>query len=128
MAEITLTKKQTEYLPVMLWLFEGPRCSGRTFLMAYAFVLTATKHGQWVTVWDHHDSSEQTRRIMVAQIHDIIFQINKGRPQEEKLVLQHEGSRIRIIGAYHGFEEGGESGVEQPDDNPYLPKWNDKRG
>jgi len=50
-----LTKQQAEYLPAIRWLLDqGPRASGKSYLLACVYIEKAIKYKQPICVWDHN--------------------------------------------------------------------------
>ncbi len=70
---IELTKEQKKHQQSIRWLLgEGPRCCGKTFLMAYTFLEMANRERERpIHVFDHHFHLE-SKKYLLDQI-QIIF-------------------------------------------------------
>jgi len=71
-----LTEQQKQYLPVVEWLldFHTNRATGRSYLMAVAFIRMALRHlGTPVRVFDHHPTLRASRHVLQI-IKDILAQ------------------------------------------------------
>lgn len=72
---LTLTKKQTAYFEAISWLVSDERASGRTTLLALAFIDKAIKNaGQYIDVFDHFASCPEAigKRNMLNAITNIL--------------------------------------------------------
>lgn len=76
MKEITLTKEQMIHYRSIMWLIsEGPRASGRTYLLAIAYISKAMMNPNMrVSVKDHGDCSD---RNLMEQIKNILTDVKK---------------------------------------------------
>lgn len=63
-----LTDVQKEHLRSALWLIDGNRGSGRTTVLAIAFLKKAKNNlGEWIKVFDH-DAHPMSTKNMIAEI------------------------------------------------------------
>ena len=67
-----LTPEQIKHFDSVMWLLFGPRCSGRTYLIAIVTIYEALKReGQKVYVNDHY-SGEVSKKHLIDMINDIV--------------------------------------------------------
>lgn len=72
---INLTKQQDRFLPALRWLMrEGPRASGRTYLMSIVFIEMAINEGRPIKVYNHHQAINHTGEgIMLKAIEKVWY-------------------------------------------------------
>ena len=63
MIAIKLTKEQKKYLKAIQWLYNGPRASGRTTLLAYVLIGMVIETGQDMRIVDHYPSVHSDRHL-----------------------------------------------------------------
>jgi hypothetical protein len=83
-----LTKLQQKYLKAIEWLIspEDNRRSGRTTLMAIAFIKWALTHPErWIDIFDHFPTEEAKERLLIH--------IKKMISLDEKLLKRSEFRR-----------------------------------
>ena len=67
-----LTKVQLKHLKTINWLLDGPLRSGRSYVLAVAYVMKAINHpNTWITVHDHYDC-RQSDYIQMDTINQLL--------------------------------------------------------
>ena len=89
-----LTKEQHSRFSTIKWLVnDGPRGSGRTFLLALAFIEKAIDCGYPIYIWDHYHNRE-SKRFLLDQISKIMqsidgYKLEVIRPHDMRNVQIH---------------------------------------
>jgi hypothetical protein len=74
--KIELSKEQAKHYESIKWLIsEGQRGSGRTYLMALAFVEKSIYEGGWVRIFDH-TPYEIAQKQLLMQIDNIVSKMD----------------------------------------------------
>jgi hypothetical protein len=90
-----LTQKQKEFLPAIRWLISDTlhdRATGRSLLLAYAFIQEAMKNsGRNIPIWNHHPEFQS--RVTMSRI---IYQLWKELDYKDKYNLEFNKSNMTI--------------------------------
>lgn len=94
MKDIKLTKQQAEYLPAIQWLLSDEnRAAGRSFLLAYVYVLKGLQNpGKKIYVRDHFP----TRQADVFLMHTVerILKTDKEIQKAFKCTFYTDGFKV----------------------------------
>lgn len=97
----TLPEQQAKHYETVKWLVnDGPRGSGRTFLLALAFVEKAITCGHPVNIWDHTHYNDPR---MLSYLLDIIVGI-VDKLENYKLIVRQQSRTIQITWNYDKWE------------------------
>jgi phage terminase large subunit len=91
-----LTKDQQEHFRSIHWLIGGGRRSGRSYVLATAFLVQAfNETGLWVRVFDHDSSSARSDHGMLRLIDNIFHESGAGESHVLDINLSMVAIRIR---------------------------------
>lgn len=91
---VELTDRQLEAYNGVRFLVSGARCSGRSYLLAIAFVEHCLDHpNEWIKIFDHYTPFDKTNMFgLISKV----FNGSDSLTEHYKLEIDHDGS-MRII-------------------------------
>lgn len=96
----SLTVEQQKHLESIDWLFNGPRGSGRTYLVCVTALLNLINGGYESHVIDHHTTHDGIRSYTKAMIHDLADKIQMAIVIKET----RSGFVVRLAPEYEQYE------------------------
>lgn len=89
---LKLTKEQLQHLKSLNWLIDGPRATGRTTVLAHAFIAKAIRHpGEYVRVFDHVPETMPQNWML-----DTVVQILESTDQAKDFIISHSKLAIKF--------------------------------
>lgn len=92
-----LSGQQRKYYPAIQWLVnDGPRASGRTFVLCFALVVKAIQTGQRVHIMDHYEKYRERDSYTLDTICKIVEFLNQDLRHHSKPSNHEEFYDLKI--------------------------------
>lgn len=101
--EESLTPSQKEMQAGVEWLVnDGPRASGRTYVLAMAFIKKAITSGHAIHVWDHSLYQHRDKEYyLLRMIEKIVYMVNQEMGSRVMYLQVNRSSRTIVVNIPH---------------------------